>query len=322
MNKGDEFAFIAQSLAPLSHGYTGAFGLTDDAAALANNSGLVVTSDTLVEGVHFRSDDPPALIARKAIRVNVSDLVAMAATPHAVMLSIVWPDNLDASFQQMFVRGLQEDLVHFGMPLIGGDTTRGGDRLVVTVTAFGETSNPLRRNAVRPDDGLFVTGTIGDAFLGLQSDTPGLSTDASNCLTGRYLLPEPPVALIDALRKYASAGLDISDGLVADAGHLSTASSVGFEIHLDAIPVSDAAASWLTTRPDRVAGLIDLVTGGDDYEMLFTASMDQEAELMASAERANVQLTKIGRADQGQGVTVRASDGEIIQILRTGFTHF
>jgi thiamine-monophosphate kinase len=318
----DEFGFIAQSLAPLSRGYAGAFGLTDDAALLASKSGLVVTSDTLVEGVHFRSTDPAALVARKAIRVNVSDLVAMAATPHAIMLSIVWPSDLDAAYQDEFVKGLKTDLDHFGLPLIGGDTTRGGDRMVITVAAFGETSQPLRRNAARPGDGLFVTGTIGDAVLGLRATSLGLSADHEKFLSDRYLLPEPRVEIIDGLKEFASAGLDISDGLVADAGHLSTASSVRFDIQLDAIPVSVSAAVWLATLPDRNAGFVDLVTGGDDYEILFTASGDQEAGILAAAANAGVRVTKIGRADQGGGVDIRASNGEIVQILQTGFTHF
>lgn len=322
MKARGEFGFIAQSLAPLAQGYAGAFGLTDDAAALAGKPGLVVTSDTLVEGVHFRSDDPAALIAKKAIRVNVSDLVAMAAIPHAVMLSIVWPAKIDGVFQQEFVRGLKDDLDHYGFPLIGGDTTRGGDRLVVTVTAFGEVTNPLRRNAARPGDGLFVTGTIGDAFLGLRADTLGLGQSHREFLAQRYLLPSPPVELVGTLGKFANSGLDISDGLVADAEHLSLASSVCIEIQLDNIPVSTSAEAWLATLPDRKAGLVEMATGGDDYEMLFTASRDHEARLLVAAATAGVQITKIGQVEHGKGVNVRAGSGEIVQILRTGFTHF
>jgi thiamine-monophosphate kinase len=317
-----EFGFIAQSLAPLSRGYTGAFGLTDDAAALAASSGLIVTTDTLVEGVHFRNDDPAAMVAKKAIRVNVSDLVAMAATPHAVMLSIVWPANVEAAFQADFMSGLREDLTLYGMPLIGGDTTLGGDRLIVTVTAFGEAAKPLRRNAAKPGDGIFVTGTIGDAFLGLRADTLDLPDDLKNFLKARYLLPSPRVELINTLREYASAGMDISDGLVADAGHLSSASSVRCDIQLNAIPVSVAANSWLATRPDRTAAIVDLVTGGDDYEMLFTAAVKYESELVTAARVAGVPLAKIGQISSGDGVDVRANTGETVQILRTGFTHF
>ena len=322
MTQRGEFGFIAQSLAPLSRGYAGAFGLTDDAAALAASSGLVVTTDTLVEGVHFRSDDPAAMIAKKAIRVNVSDLVAMAATPHAVMLSIVWPANVEAVVQADFVNGLREDLTLYGIPLIGGDTTLGGDRLIVTVTAFGEAAKPLRRNAAKPGDGIFVTGTIGDAYLGLRADTLDLPSDLQSFLKQRYLLPSPRVDLINTLREYASTGLDVSDGLVADASHLSSASSVRCEIQLDAIPVSAAANSWLATCPDRTAAIVDLVTGGDDYEMLFTAAPAVESKLVNAAAVADVSLTKIGQISSGDGVDVRAGNGEIVQILQTGFTHF
>ncbi|WP_394694556.1 thiamine-phosphate kinase [Hyphobacterium sp.] len=322
MSRIGEFEFIAQSLAPLSAGYEGAFGLTDDAALLAQTPGLVVTSDTLVQGVHFRNDDPMDLIARKALRVNISDLVAMAAKPHAFLLSIVWPESIRPEQQNLFVEGLAFDIAEYSVPLIGGDTTRGGDRLVLTITAFGETEAPLRRSGARPGDRVFVSGTIGDAGLGLHAAEAGLPESATQSLNNRYLLPEPRVGLIKALRQSASAGLDISDGLVADAGHLARASDVALDIRLEDVPLSDAARLWLSRQNNQVEAWSSLLTGGDDYEMLFCVPEHERQALLTAAQACGVSVTEIGEVAEGKGVQVTDESGQIVQILRTGFTHF
>jgi len=317
-----EFAFISQSLAPLSAGYEGAFDLTDDAAFLAKTAGLIATTDTLVQGVHFRIEDPLDLVARKALRVNISDLVAMAATPHAFMMSIVWPDDISSDDQKRFVEGLAVDAHQFSIPLIGGDTTRGGDRLVVTITAFGECERPLRRNTARPGDRVFVSGTIGDGYLGLQSSTLNLPDTDRRWLDERYQLPEARTSLIGVLRELASAGLDISDGLIADAGHLARTSGVALEIDLTEVPISNAAQSWLKSTRNRQECLVSLITGGDDYEILFCVPDDNAEAMMAAARAVKTKITEIGRVQHGEGVRVLDESGEIVQILRTGFTHF
>ena len=322
MSGTGEFAFISQSLAPLSAGYEGAFDLTDDAAFLAKTAGLIATTDTLVQGVHFRIEDPLDLVARKALRVNISDLVAMAATPHAFMMSIVWPDDISSDDQKRFVEGLAVDADQFSIPLIGGDTTRGGDRLVVTITAFGECERPLRRNTARPGDRVFVSGTIGDGYLGLQSSTLNLPDTDRRWLDERYQLPEARTFLIGVLREFASAGLDVSDGLVADAGHLARTSGVALEIDLAEVPISNAAQSWLKSTRNRQESLVSLITGGDDYEILFCVPDDNAEAMMAAARAVKTKITEIGRVQHGEGVRVLDESGEIVQILRTGFTHF
>jgi thiamine-monophosphate kinase len=317
-----EFDFIAQSLAPLSSGYEGAFGLTDDAALLAQKAGLVVTTDTLVQGVHFRSDDPLDLVARKALRVNISDLVAMAAKPHAFLLSIVWPEDIRQEQQNLFIDGLSADVSQYSIPLIGGDTTRGGDRLVITITAFGEVDAPLRRSGARPGDRVFVSGTIGDGFLGLGAADTGLPQHQVEQLNTRYLLPEPRVELIEALRQIASAGLDISDGLVSDAGHLARASGVSLDIRQEDVPLSDPARLWLSRQNNRVEAWSSLLTGGDDYEMLFCVPEKERNALLTAAQACGVPVTEIGEIAEGEGVRVTDDSGQIVQILRNGFTHF
>lgn len=322
MSRVGEFDFIAQSLAPLSAGYEGAFSLTDDAALLAQKAGLLVTTDTLVQGVHFRNDDPLDLVARKALRVNISDLVAMAAKPHAFLLSIVWPEDIRQDQQNLFVDGLSADVSLYSIPLIGGDTTRGGDRLVITITAFGEVDAPLRRSGARPGDLVFVSGTIGDGFLGLFASDTGLPQHQVAQLNTRYLLPEPRVELIEALRQMASAGLDISDGLVSDAGHLARASGVSLDIRLEDVPLSDPARLWLSRQDNQTGAWSSLLTGGDDYEILFCVPDEQRKAILTAAQACGVAVSEIGRIAEGEGVRVTDDSGKIVQILRTGFTHF
>jgi len=322
VSRTGEFEFIAQSLAPLAARYEGAFGLTDDAALLAMSSGLTVTSDTLVQGVHFRNEDPLDLVARKALRVNVSDLVAMAAKPHAFLLSIVWPETVAADDQRRFVDGLAADAHQYSMPLIGGDTVRGGDRLVITITAFGEVERPLRRSGARPGDRVFVSGTIGDGWLGLHADDLDLPDPVRNVLKDRYMLPQPPVALIEALRATATAGLDVSDGLAADADHLSTTSGAGIDLQLVSVPVSAAARQWLVKQANQTDAMVSLITGGDDYEMLFCVADHQVDQMMSAAIDVRIDVTEIGLICDGSGVRVFDEKGDIVQILKTGFTHF
>ncbi|MEE2525019.1 thiamine-phosphate kinase [Hyphobacterium sp. HN65] len=323
MSEAGEFDFIAQHLAPLSQGYEGAFGLTDDAAILADVPGLVITTDTMIQGVHFRKLEPWDLVARKALRVNLSDLAAMGADPHAVLLSITWPQAVRPAQMQRFVDGLKTDLEAFGIPLIGGDTTRGGELLVVTVTALGQCEHPLLRSGGEAGQDLYVSGTIGDAVLGLEVDTlAGLTGVHKAIVEDRHLLPTPRLKLGRELCGLASAALDVSDGLVADAGHLARASGVKAGIELDSIPLSSAAETWVRIQRDPIATLVKLITSGDDYELLFSAGPEKREEILAAAKRAGTHIARIGSLIEGKGVEVRTTSGELVRIDQAGFTHF
>ncbi len=222
-DKPSEFDLIAKLFAPLSKSAPGAFGLTDDAAVIAPLPGheLVMTTDALVEGVHFRSDDPPDTIAKKALRVNLSDLAAKGAEAIGYLLAISLPKRLDMPWMEAFVRGLGDDQARFGVSLHGGDTTSTPGPLTLAVTAFGSVpaGHMTRRNGARAGDLVFVSGTIGDAGAGLHNAK-------SDYLVNRYRVPEPRMALGRALRGIASASLDVSDGLLADLGHIAQTSEV------------------------------------------------------------------------------------------------
>ena len=322
----DEFELIEKYFAPLAVGAEGAFGLKDDAAILSCGAGevLVVTSDCLVEGVHFRADDPADLIARKLLRVNLSDLAAMGARPKSYTLSIALPDTVGATWLAQFAAGLAEDQRIFGVSLIGGDTVASPGPLTLSVTAIGEAcpDKVLRRDGASPGQGVFVSGTIGDALLGLALLDGRVSTPSEASrrhLAGRYRLPEPRVALGRALVGLASAAIDVSDGLIADLGHVSAASGVAIEIELDAVPLSAAAAEAVTGRqPLRVS----LLAGGDDYELALAAPESAADQLSALGRRLGVLVTRIGRTSQGAGVVIRDHQGHGIDIGDGGYQHF
>ena len=322
----DEFAFIRERLAPLARGAPGARGLTDDAATLAPPFGceLVVTADALVAGVHFRAQDPLDGVAAKALRVNLSDLAAKGADPIGYLLSIVWPRDLPQPEKERFVAGLAADQKRYGVTLLGGDTTAGPGPLVVAITAFGAvpTGRMVERAGARPGDAVFVTGTIGDAGLGLRAlegDLDTLAGDHRKTLTDRYLAPEPRVAAARALRDLAHAAIDVSDGLLADAGHVADTSGARLVLQAAAVPLSEAARAWLGAEPDASAALAALATFGDDYEVLFCTPAEAGAEV---ARRSGVPVTAIGRVEAGEGVALLGPDGSPIPVSRAGFTHF
>jgi len=318
-----EFGRIARFFAPLAAGAPGALGLTDDAALIDCPPGerLVVTVDAMVEGVHFLSSDPPDLIARKLVRVNLSDLAAMAARPVGYFLTTALPKSHGDDWLAGFAAGLALDQAEFGITLLGGDSVSTPGPVTLTLTAFGRVAvgAEVRRGGARPGDLVFVSGTIGDGALGLdaargQLDGVLVAEDVA-FLADRYRLPRPRVSLGPLLSGLASAMMDVSDGLAGDLGHICTVSGVAGVIEAARVPLSSAAA----LLPDRLATVL---TGGDDYELLFTAAPDRQAEILEASEAAGVPVTVIGRIEAGQGVRVLDATGSEIPLDGVGWRHF
>jgi thiamine-monophosphate kinase len=316
-----EFALIEKIFAPLAEGYPLAFGLTDDAAFLEPRPGrdLVVTKDVVVAGVHFLKDDPADLVAKKALRVNLSDLAAKGAKPIGYLLGAVLPKTIDPAWLTRFAKGLGQDQKEFGISLIGGDTVSTPGPLTLSITAIGDVPKGayLRRSGAKTGDDIYITGTIGDAALGLailKGETKGPAG-----LVARYRLPSPRLSAGQGLLKIASACLDVSDGLVGDLGHICETSGLGAEIEAEAVPLSEPARAVIKRHP----GLLNrLLTGGDDYELLFTAPPERKRAVAALGRRTGVGIARIGRMTVGSGVKVLGAGGRRITIRRGGYTHF
>ncbi len=318
---------IARFFAPIAG--PGALGLKDDAACLTPPPGcdLIATKDALVAGVHFFADDPPEAIARKALRVNVSDLAAKGADPLGFLLALALPVGVEADWIERFAKGLGEDAARWGIPLLGGDTVKTPGPAMVSVTALGTapTGRMVPRTGVMAGDMIFVSGTIGDAALGLQARLApqrfsGLPQEARDHLLSRYLDPQPRLALAPVLRAHASAGMDVSDGLVGDVTKMLGASGVTANIRLGDAPLSDAARQAVAMD---VALFATAMTGGDDYELLVAVAPQKAAALQADARTAGVPLTLIGEAVAGAGSPrFTGADGAEIVFARGSFTHF
>lgn len=313
-----EFEFIAEYLAKIAG--TEALDLKDDVAIWSPPSGLdaVISMDTIVEGVHFPTGKFDAELAQKLIRVNVSDVVAKGADPVGYFMSLCMPSNISSSALENFCIGLERDQNAYGMKLWGGDTTRSDGACVLSATIVATISphKAVRRSGAQPGDVLCVSGTIGDAYLGLQV-VQGRLEEQMHWLQC-YHVPNPPYALRGKIRAYASAALDVSDGLIADATHMARASNVGLEIDLQAIPVSDVTRTWISAQSDEMRARILLATGGDDYQVLFAVSPDNYKQ----ATRTNMPLTKIGVVTQGDGVVCHDGQGNEIPVKKSGYTHF
>ena len=317
----DEFEIIADIFAPLARD-PGAFGLTDDAAAIAARPGfdLIVTTDQIAEGADFFAFDPPAQIAQKALRVNLSDLAAKGAKPEYYLLALTMPPGFTREWLSDFASGLKADQDRFGVSLIGGDTSRG-EILSIAVTAFGfvPQGKMIKRASARVGDAVYVTDMIGDSGGGLaifRREKHTLSEKQRDYLTGRYRLPEPPVTFGAALRGLATASVDVSDGLVADLGHVASASGVRIEIDAEVVPRSPALrAFW----GDDANAILRAVTAGDDYQIAFTADSSREKEILAAA--GEVPVTRIGRVMAGEGTELRYA-GKALGVPHTGYRHF
>lgn len=310
-----EFSLIARHFRPLAG--PGSLDLLDDGALLTPPPGrqLVLTADAMVAGVHFLPDDPAATVGAKLLRVNLSDLAAMGATPLAYLMTVSAPRDTSDAWFAAFADGLAQDQARFGIVLLGGDTTATPGPLTLTLTAIGHVApgSALRRAGAVAGDEIWVTGTIGDGALGLLA-LQGKVADVDGWLAGRYRLPQPRLGL--ALHGVASACMDVSDGLVQDLGHLCRAAGLGAVIEADRVPRSPAALAvgqaWLAT----------CLTGGDDYELLMAVPPGRAGLLDAAAAAAGYAVTRIGRFEAGSQVRVLDASGAAIRLDRAGWSHF
>ncbi len=322
MSLPPEFALIARHFRPLAG--EGALDLADDAAVLDVPAGrrLVLAADAMVEGVHYLPDDPPETIGRKLLRVNLSDLAARGAAPLGYLMTTSFARGTAEDWIAGFVRGLALDQAEFGLQVLGGDTTSTPGPTCLSLTILGTVAPGalLRRAGAHAGDDVWVSGTIGDGALGLRVLRDGLADDAAGHLAGRYRLPRPRLVLGQAIAGIAHAGMDVSDGLVQDLGHLCRAAGCGADIAAPSVPLSPAARTLLDDDP---ALLPTLLTGGDDYELLFTAAPDAAPVILAAAARAGTPVARIGRIVAGAAaVQVRDAAGATIDLPRGGWSHF
>ena len=322
-----EDSLIARYFRPIATD-PGAFGLDDDAAALMpDGNDIVVTTDAIVEGVHFFADDPPDTVARKALRVNLSDLAAKGATPAGFVLTLALR-NADEAWLKPFAAALGEDAALFGCPLLGGDTVSTPGPLMISVTAFGRVppGKMVHRSGARPGECVMVTGTIGDAALGLAvlggGKVHAAAGDATmrDLLVARYRVPQPRVALAVIVRDHASAAMDVSDGLAGDLTKLCGVSGVSAVIDLESIPLSDAARDLVSRG---IVGLETLIAGGDDYEILCTIPEDRVAAFVEAAHGAGVAVHSIGTVVAGHAAPrFIDKEGREVALERRSYSHF
>jgi thiamine-monophosphate kinase len=321
-----EDSLIARYFRPLATD-PGAFELTDDAAILKSSSDdIVVSTDAIVEGVHFLADDPPDSIARKALRVNLSDLAAKGAVPTGFVLTLALREADDA-WLAPFAHALGDDAARFQCPLLGGDTVSTSGPLMISITAFGRVppGRMVRRAGAKPGDRVVVSGTIGDAALGLDVLKGGavaaaLAGDAAAMLVERYRVPQPRTALAQAVRDHASAAMDVSDGLAGDLAKLCTASSVSAAIDAQSVPLSETARSLLTRG---IVGIESIVSGGDDYEILCTIPEQRFEAFEHAAKLAGVAVTSIGTVISGTTPpSLLDAQGRGIALPRLSWSHF
>ncbi|BAT60569.1 thiamine-monophosphate kinase [Variibacter gotjawalensis] len=324
-----EDRLIAEYFRPIALA-PGAMDLRDDAAFFTPPDGhdLVLTKDALVAGVHFFPDDPPRMIAQKALRVNLSDLAAKGAVPAGFLLALALPKPVDTAWLAAFSAGLQADAEEFACPLLGGDTVTTAGPITISITALGTLprGTMVHREGAQAGDHIFVSGTIGDAALGLRlprggaaATQWGIDLAAADYLVGRYLVPHPRVGLTKAIRDYASSAMDVSDGLAGDLAKLCLASGVSADVDVTRIPLSTAAAAAVENNPDT---LVTALTGGDDYEIVCTVAEDRRAAFIAAAQAASVDVVEIGRIVVGDAPPRFTRDGKVFDTGAGSFSHF
>ncbi|MCA8928855.1 MAG: thiamine-phosphate kinase [Alphaproteobacteria bacterium] len=323
----DEFGLIARYLAPLAT-HPGADGLHDDVAVLARASlagDLVLTTDAIVAGVHFLEDEDPRLVAERLLRANLSDLAAKGARPIGYQLTLALTVAEDAAWLEAFTTGLRANQTAFDWSLLGGDTVRTPGPLTLSLTALGELAagtRAPRRGGAKAGDAVWVTGWIGDGALGLavaKGEAGFLPPHLAGAAEAKFRLPQPRVAFGLALAGVATASADVSDGLVADLGHIAEASGLGAAIEADAVPLSAAGRAAVAHDP---AWLARLLSGGDDYEIVFTAPPAAEAAIRTAGAASGLAVTRIGSMTAGEGVSVRRGDGTPLAIPDGGYHHF
>lgn len=315
-----EFGLIDRLLKPLARGYPGALGLTDDAALVRVPEGheLVVAKDGVVEGVHFLTNDPAELIAGKLLRRNLSDLAAMGAEPLGYLTMLARSPLSDDAWLERFAAGLAADQQRFGCHLLGGDTVSTPGPLTLSLTILGlvPRGGALRRSGAKAGDEVWVSGTLGDAGLGLRV-LSGLAVteDEALALVDRYRTPRPRLALGRALRGLATAAIDVSDGLVADLGHILDTSNVGAVIDAARLPLSEAGRGVPGARKAAL-------TGGDDYELLFTVPAEKHDAVAGLRAVLDHELTRIGVIRAEPGLDVLDADGRKLDLEGVGWRHF
>lgn len=312
MSLPPEFSLIGRHFRPLAG--EGALDLADDAALLTPPAGqeLVLAADAMVAGVHFLPDDPAETIGRKLLRVNLSDLAAMGADPLGYLMTVALPRGTPDEWVAGFAAGLLEDQREFGLSVLGGDTVSTPGPLTLSLTILGTVprGQALRREGALAGDDIWVSGRIGDGWLGLRA-ARGECPDPDGALARRYRLPEPRLALGRALRGLAHAAMDVSDGLLQDLSHLCRAGGVAAEVEGPRVPVSDPTAP-----------IAALVTGGDDYELLFAAAAEDRARIEAAAAAARTPVMRLGRFTPGEPrVTLRDAAGQDITPATLGWSH-
>jgi len=317
-----EDRLIARYFKPLAK-HPGAFGFSDDAAAITPPAGhdLVLKTDGLIAGVHFFPDDPADDVGRKALRVNLSDLAAKGATPLGFLLAIALPKDFSEDWLVGFTRGLGEDADAYACPLLGGDTDSTPGPITISVSAFGvvPSGTMVKRSGAEIGDHVFVSGTIGDAALGLRV-RKGELTDPTGHLVSRYRVPQPRIGLAEALRAHANAAMDVSDGLVADLAKLCATAQITAQIEVAQVPLSDAASHALERDCDLIKPIL---TGGEDYEILCTVAPDHVVAFQAAAAAARVPVADIGRITAGHAPPRFLNpEGEPLTFSRAGYSHF
>ncbi len=326
MTVSGEFDRILTWLSPLAASMPGAAGLSDDAATIApvSSQELVVTTDTMVEGVHFLGRETAKSIAEKLLSVSLSDLAAKGAKPHGYTLNLALTEKQDDVWFEGFCDGLRLVQERSGLGLLGGDSVKTDGPIVLTATLFGHVAKGQvsRRSGADPGDDVYVTGTIGDGALGLivaRGELMGLPGPARDHLIAAYEEPDPPLAFGAGITGLVTASMDVSDGLIGDLGHICAASDVGVEVSAAAVPISDPAAELIADDPHL---FVTALTGGDDYQILFTAAPDKSDALNRLADETGTRISRIGTVKEGNGVTVLDGEGTPIEIRQDGYRHF
>lgn len=324
-----EEGFIARFLRPLTDGVPGAFGLMDDAAVVACPEGhdLVVSTDAVAEGVHFFPGDPPDDIAFKALAVNVSDLVAKGAAPSVYLMSLALPATPQAEWMTRFALGLRAAQDLFSIVLTGGDTDRRPGPLTVSITAIGHVpkGRMITRSGARAGHQLFLSGRPGMSALGLalrrRSDRAaawGITAGDAGALLSAYARPVPPVALRQTLLDYAAASIDVSDGLAKDLLRMCTASGIGATLDCRLLDLSAGVRRIIEREPGR---LVDVLSGGEDYQVLAAVAPENADRFRASAVLAGVLVSQIGCFEASPGLVIRNLDGRSMDLVSLGWDH-